>query len=613
MLTAAGISVVAVAGARPTSPCTNTVTQTSPVFGLLPLCGSPLDAVVIDGSGHAFASNTSRNEIVVVDVRTGALESPIPVGSEPAGLALTPDGATLYVADRGGDQVSVVDVATRRETRRINIPPHPDTGFDTPQSIVVANNGKALLATSFAGAGWGARLLEIDLKTGAVRPRLDFNNGGFTTEATVLAVSGDHSHIGIGIGGVSNGPTFMYTAATDSFSPVHYFGFIDDIALDQTGSRVVVASKLLGMILVDGNLAQVGTFPTYGVPVIVAADGTGYRRRGDLIEVLDVDRQSVQRTIPLPDAPYGYPGTMAVSPDGATLAVLTNSGLALVNPTAPVPATLTNPVNGQKAVDTSRPFTWNGVATAQGYILVIGTTPYGHDLVNSGVLPPGQTAFNIPELPTGKPLYASLLTESYGTWTLAQSLTFTAAAGHATFTNPMNGQSNIDTTKTFSWSPVAGAQGYIVAVGTTPNGTDLVNSGILPAGQTSLAMPDLPSGRTLFATLLTKVNGAFTRYQAISFTAAVGHGTFTSPVNGQTVASIARQFTWATIPGAQGYLLVVGTTTYGTDLINSGVLPAAQSSFTVPPLPKGKTLHASLLTKVNGAFTRSQTIVFTES
>jgi hypothetical protein len=95
--------------------------------------------------------------------------------------------------------------------------------------------------------------------------------------------------------------------------------------------------------------------------------------------------------------------------------------------------------------------------------------------------------------------------------------------------------------------------------------------------------------------------------------AAVGHGTFTSPVNGQSVASIARQFTWATVPGAQGYVLAAGTTTYGTDLVNSGVLLAAQSSFRVPPLPKGKTLHASLLTKVNGAFTRSQTIVFTES
>jgi YVTN family beta-propeller protein len=612
VLTATGVSVVAVAAARPTPQCTNAATQTSTVFGLLALCGSPLHAVVMDGAGHAFASNETRNEIVVVNVRSGALESTIPVGSEPAGVALTPDGATLYVADRGGDQVSVVDVATRRETRRINIPPHPDSGFDTPESIVVANNGKALLATSLPGSGWGARLLEIDLKTGAVQPRLDFN-GGFTTEATILAASGDHSHIGIGIGDVSNGPTFMYTAATDSFSAVHYFGFIDDMALDQTGSRVVVDSKILGTILLDGNLAQIGTFPTYGVPVIVGADGTGYRQYGDLIEVLDVGRRSVGRSIPLPDTPYGYPGTMAVSPDGATLAVLTNSGLALVNPAAPVPATLTNPVNGQNGVDTSRPFTWNGVATAQGYILVVGTTPNGTDLVNSGVLAPGQTAFNVPELPTGKPLYASLLTESYGTWTLYQSVTFTAAAGHATFTNPLNGQNSIDTTKAFSWNPVAGAQGYILVVGTTRNGTDLVNSGVLPASQTTLAMPDLPAGRTLYAALLTKVNGAWTRYQAISFTAAVGHGTFTSPVNGKTVASVARQITWATVPGAQGYILVVGTTVNGTDLVNSGVLPAAQSTYPVPALPKGKTLHAALLTKINGAFTRYQAISFTEN
>lgn len=612
VLTATGISLVAVASAQPVATCTNAVTPTSPNFGVLPLCGAPLASVVIDGTGHAFASNPSRNEVDVVNVRSGAWETAIPVGSEPTGLDLSSDGATLYVADRGGNQVSVVDVATRLETRRINIPPHPFSGFDTPFSIAVANNGKALLSTSFNGSGFGARLLEIDLSTGAVRPRTDFNNGGPTTESTVLASSGDHSHIGIAVGDIATGPVFMYTAATDSFTPEHDFGFVNMIALDHSGNRVVLGG-VLGTFVLDGNLARVGTFATQGIAASVAADGTAYRLQPDRVEVVDLEHKVVRRTIPLPDTASGLPWAIAVSPDGTSLAVLTARGMSLISTVAPVPATFSYPLDQQTSVETDKPFTWNTVAGAQGYILVVGTTRHGHDLANSGVLPPSRSAFNVPDLPAGRTLYATLLTEVNGAWTVFHDITFTAAVGHATLTYPLDLQTNIDTTKPFTWNQIGAAQGYILVVGTTPHGHDLVNSGVLNVGQSAFNVPDLPAGRTLYATLLTEVNGAWTRFQDVRFTAAAGHATFTNPVNGQNTTNNAKPFTWATSRGAQGYILVVGTSAYGTDLVNSGTLPASQSSYTVPSLPKGKVLHATLLTKVNGAFTRFQAIVFTIS
>jgi hypothetical protein len=185
-----------------------------------------------------------------------------------------------------------------------------------------------------------------------------------------------------------------------------------------------------------------------------------------------------------------------------------------------------------------------------------------------------------------------------------------AVAGHAIFTYPYDGQPNVDTTKPFTWKTLAAAQGYELVVGTRPYGTNLVNSGVLPANQSSFPMPDFPAGETLYATLLTKVNGAWSGFQAIMLYPAAGHATFTSPTNGQTNVNSAQPFTWATIPGAQGYILVVGTTVYGTDLVNSGLLPASQSSYTVPNLPKGKVLYATLLTKTNGTWTRYQLIGF---
>jgi DNA-binding beta-propeller fold protein YncE len=38
--------------------------------------------------------------------------TPIPVGSDPQGIDITPNGKTLYVADSGGQTISKVTIAT---------------------------------------------------------------------------------------------------------------------------------------------------------------------------------------------------------------------------------------------------------------------------------------------------------------------------------------------------------------------------------------------------------------------------------------------------------------------------------------------------------------------
>jgi hypothetical protein len=181
----------------------------------------------------------------------------------------------------------------------------------------------------------------------------------------------------------------------------------------------------------------------------------------------------------------------------------------------------------------------------------------------------------------------------------------------ATFLTPTNGQSNVATTKPFSWTTVAGAQGYYLAVGTTQYGTDLVDSKALPASQSSFNVPELPTGRTLYATVLTEVNGSWSRFQAVTFTAAPGHATFTAPVNGQRNVATTAALTWAPVAGAQGYYVAVGTSKYGTNVVNSGALSPTQTSYQGKALPKGTILYATVLTEVNGSWARYQTITFT--
>ena len=302
VLTATGISVVSVADAQPVSACPNAVTKTSPDAAVLALCGAPLANLVMDATGHVFASNPTRNEIDVVDVHTSTLETMIPVGSEPRGLDLTPDGATLYVADSGGSQVSVIDVASRRETRRINIPPPTLANSDSPWSIAVANNGQALLGMTLYGFGSSGRMLELNLATGTVRLRTDFQHG--LAADTTLTPSGDHSHIGV-VEDTSGGSVWVYDAATDSFGTSRQLAnnYVN-LAVDRTGSRVVVDP---GAHVLDNGVVT-GTVPAGGWGIVLAPTrDTAYRVQDTSVEVLDLARMQVTATIALPDSRGGAP------------------------------------------------------------------------------------------------------------------------------------------------------------------------------------------------------------------------------------------------------------------------------------------------------------------
>jgi serine protease len=265
-------------------------------------------------------------------------------------------------------------------------------------------------------------------------------------------------------------------------------------------------------------------------------------------------------------------------------------------------AVLTYPTDGATNVDTTQPFTWSTIPQAQGYILVVGTTVFGTDLLNSGVLPSTQSSFAVPAFPSGPPLHATLLTKVGGAWGTYEAITFTAAPGEATFTSPQDGQTGVDPTKPFTWSTIPKAQGYLLAVGTTRYGTDLALSGVLPATQSSFATPVLPANRTLYASLLTEVNGAWSRQQSIAFTTGSVGATFTAPLNGQTGVATPLTFTWTPVASAQAFSLALGSAPFGTDLVNTGVLTPGQTSFTSPALPHGKTVYATLLTFVGGTW-----------
>src|SRR5437870_4560322 len=69
-----------------------------------------------------WVSNEVGNSISVVAPRTNTVTATITVGKRPRGMALSPDGRTVYVgAQRQDDAVGVIDVAKATLTRTIPV------------------------------------------------------------------------------------------------------------------------------------------------------------------------------------------------------------------------------------------------------------------------------------------------------------------------------------------------------------------------------------------------------------------------------------------------------------------------------------------------------------
>src|SRR5438132_10653309 len=97
-------------------------------------------AVVLSADGKtAWVANRAAATVVKVsgiDTASPTVSDPIDVGSEPTGLALTPTGAHLFVAEFAEGRVSRIDTAAMTVTGTIDSP-------QNPRGIGVTNDGDA--------------------------------------------------------------------------------------------------------------------------------------------------------------------------------------------------------------------------------------------------------------------------------------------------------------------------------------------------------------------------------------------------------------------------------------------------------------------------------------
>lgn len=208
----------------------------------------------------------------------------IPVGTNPTGIAITPDNQYVYVAN-SDDTVSVISVATNQVITTI-------PGFDTPYSITINPAGTLAYVTN-SGSGAGANTISIV-------PTI--------TNTIIGTIAG------------LKGPDGMVITPDGKFGYVANYGF--PFPFDP-GNTVTVLdmnnNAILDQIVVDDFVSSVAISPdgthVYATCYVDGNPGTG------TFNIIDVATNTLVDTITGFSGPY----SIAVTPDGK-FAYVTNFG-----------------------------------------------------------------------------------------------------------------------------------------------------------------------------------------------------------------------------------------------------------------------------------------------
>jgi len=112
--------------------------------------------VVVDPDTGIAASGT----VSIIDLARRETIGEIEVGLHPSGLATSPDGTRLYVANANSDSVSVIDTVTDRVIGILDPKPMPELPFGSaPNALAVSPDGQTL----FVANGGNNAIAVIDL------------------------------------------------------------------------------------------------------------------------------------------------------------------------------------------------------------------------------------------------------------------------------------------------------------------------------------------------------------------------------------------------------------------------------------------------------------------
>jgi uncharacterized protein (TIGR03437 family) len=318
---------------------------------------------------RVYIANTGLNRVEVYDIASAQFLTPIKVGQLPVSLALTPDGTLLYVANSGGESISMVDPVQMVSTGLVLYPPIQFASSLAPiLPSVIAAGVSGLQIVMSNGQLW--KVVGNTTLPRGVSTIIGSNatTGAPNTIATpaVMATSAEGRYILLAS---NTGFVYLYDADVDDFvagrqmfttQPTGYDG---PIAVGPNGQYFVVDGMLLNQALVQvassqGLISAVSPMgaSSYAIYSTPASAANALPATQPSVQVVNANTGNSTLQIPALEGPLAQATattraaiagrTMAINSAGTVAYVITTSGLSIISLTA-IPASA-RPVPNQK-------------------------------------------------------------------------------------------------------------------------------------------------------------------------------------------------------------------------------------------------------------------------
>ncbi len=228
----------------------------------VPACADPR-SLALAPTGELWVACRDDDRVVVLDAGSGAVRDTLELGygSAPAGVAVDPAGARVFVTLEGRGELRRFDAATRQETGSVAL-------GERPRALAVSADGCCLLVTRFLSpADWG-EIWEVDSQSLAVLRTMRLAKlGGDLNRDSTAGGRGTPNHLA-GITASRDGTRAWVTATKPNAERGTLFG--PDLDSDNP-----VRSVLLEIDLGSGAVARAIDLDNSDSPSAVALSPLG--------------------------------------------------------------------------------------------------------------------------------------------------------------------------------------------------------------------------------------------------------------------------------------------------------------------------------------------------
>ena len=241
---------------------------------------------------------------------------------------------------------------------------------------------------------------------------------------------------------------------------------------------------------------------------------------------------------------------------------------------------LLDPLAGAVNVPVDTSISWEEVIGVTGYIISIGTTSGGVDIVNEQAVG-SDTTFTPPlGLPESTEIFVTITLFIFNQSNIVcNSISFTTenvttVPDCTTLLQPVNGETDVNVGTNINWAYAPRAIGYRISIGTTAGAGNIVDN--LDVGNTLFFDPptNLPPLTQIFVTVVPyNENGDATGCTSESFTTGdlgepPGCTTLIRPADGAINVPLDTTLEWVPVPNATGYIVSVGTSPFVNDVLD---------------------------------------------